>query len=120
MRRLGITHLAGAAPSRFVVSLFTMPKCPICQTSLETTRQREGVFYPCHSCNGRAVTVSQIHHVLGERVAMKLLRLMKLSSSRSSRLCPFCEKPMVAVNNQEPQMDVDACRRVAASGGPAQ
>jgi Zn-finger nucleic acid-binding protein len=95
---------------RRTLDLSLMPKCPICQTALETIRQREGVFYPCHSCNGRAVTVSQIRHVLGERVAMKLLRLMKLGSRRSPRLCPFCDKPMVVVNNQEPPMELDACR----------
>ena len=87
-----------------------MPKCPICLRALETTRQREGVFYRCASCNGRAVTVSQIRHVLGERVAMKLLRLMKLSSRPSPRLCPFCDKLMLVVNSQEPQIEADACR----------
>ncbi|MGH7867994.1 MAG: zf-TFIIB domain-containing protein [Candidatus Dormibacteraceae bacterium] len=55
------------------------------------------------------MTVSQIRHVLGERVAMKLLRLMKLSSRPGARLCPFCGKPMLTVNSQEPQMEVDAC-----------
>lgn len=87
-----------------------MPKCPICQTPLETARQREGVFYPCHSCKGRAVTVSQIRHVLGERLAMKLLRLMKLSSRPSPRRCPFCGKPMLVLHNEDPQMEADACR----------
>lgn len=87
-----------------------MPNCPICQTKLETVRQREGVFYPCHSCHGRAMTVSQIRHVLGERVAVKLLRLMKLGSRPSSRPCPFCDKPMVIVNSQEPLMEVEGCR----------
>ncbi len=87
-----------------------MPKCPICQTALVTARQREGVFYPCRSCNGRAVTVSQVRYVLGERVAMKLLRLMKLSPRPSPRLCPFCDKPMLVVNSQEPPLQLDACR----------
>ena len=96
---------SGPAPGRF-----TMPKCPICQMALETARQREGVFYPCYSCNGRAVTVSQIRHVLGERVAMRLLRLIKLSSRPSPRKCPFCEKPMLVVNSQDPPMEVDGCR----------
>lgn len=54
-----------------------MPTCPICSTPLETARQREGVFYPCRACNGKAVTISQIRHVQGERVAMKLLRLIE-------------------------------------------
>ena len=88
-----------------------MPKCPICTSPLETARQREGVFYPCRSCNGRAVTVSQIRHVLGERVAMKLLRLMKLGARPSPRECPFCSEPMGVVNSQEPPLELDACRK---------
>lgn len=87
-----------------------MPTCPICAKSLETTRQREGVYYHCLACDGRAVTVSQIRHVLGERLAMKLLRLMKLSRRDSSRECPFCAKSMRVLNMQEPPLDLDACR----------
>jgi Zn-finger nucleic acid-binding protein len=48
--------------------------------------------------------------VLGEQVAVKLLRLMKLSMRSSARKCPFCGKLMLAVNSQEPQLEVDACR----------
>ena len=62
-----------------------MPICPICFKPLATTRQREGLFYLCTSCDGRAVTISQIRHVLGEKVATKLLRLMKLSRRKSER-----------------------------------
>jgi Zn-finger nucleic acid-binding protein len=87
-----------------------MPKCPICKTTLETVRQREGLYYPCRLCNGRAVTIPQIRHVLGERVVMKLLRLMRLNPRPSPHLCPFCEKPMLVVNSQDPQIQVDICR----------
>jgi Zn-finger nucleic acid-binding protein len=54
--------------------------------------------------------VSQIRHVLGEPVAMKLLRLMKLSRRPSPRLCPFCSQVMLVVNSQEPPLELDACR----------
>ena len=87
-----------------------MPTCPICARLLETTRQREGVYYHCTVCDGRAVTVSQIRHVLGERVAMKLLRLTKLSRRDSARKCPFCTKPMLVLNMQEPPLELEACR----------
>jgi Zn-finger nucleic acid-binding protein len=89
---------------------FAMPECPICKAPLETARQREGVFYPCRTCGGRAVTVSQIRHVLGERVAIKLLRLMKLSARPSPRPCPFCSKAMWVVNSQEPRLELEACK----------
>src|SRR5437016_6718047 len=87
-----------------------MATCPICSKALETTRQREGIFYPCRVCDGRAVTLSQIRHVLGDRVATKLLRLMKLSRRQSQRLCPFCGKSMLIVSTQEPPLELDACR----------
>jgi Zn-finger nucleic acid-binding protein len=97
-----------------------MPTCPICFLPLATTRQREGVFYLCKSCDGRAVTVSQIRHVLGERVATKLLRLMKLSPRQSERRCPFCGEAMLLLNTQEPPLELDACRPCNAVwfGGP--
>lgn len=91
-----------------------MPTCPICAQPLATVRQREGVFYPCASCSGRAVTVAQVRHVLGERVAMKLLRLMKLSRRPSPRPCPFCGQPMLVVNSQAPVLELDACKPCSA------
>jgi len=68
------------------------------------------VYYHCPLCDGRAVTVSQIRHVLGERMAMKLLRLMKLSRRESARHCPFCDKPMLLLNMQDPPLELEACR----------
>jgi Zn-finger nucleic acid-binding protein len=87
-----------------------MPTCPICKNPLETAREREGLFYPCRACNGRAATIAQIRHVLGDLVATKLLRLVKLSRRQGSRPCPFCAKPMLVVNTPEPPLELDACR----------
>src|SRR5437588_7287547 len=91
-----------------------MPICPICRTPIETVRQREGVFYPCPSCDGRAATIAQVRHVLGDRVATKLLRLMRLGGRPSERQCPFCEKAMVVVGTQDPPMELEACRSCSA------
>jgi len=91
-----------------------MPTCPICGKALETVRQREGVCYPCPTCSGRVVTISQIRHVLGDFIAMKLLRLMKLSRSPSERHCPFCDKPMWMVNTEAPPLELEACRACSA------
>lgn len=87
-----------------------MPACPICSKSLETVRQREGLFYLCPVCNGRALTIPQVRRVLGDRLAAKLLRLIKLSRRESERSCPFCAERMLAVSAQEPAMELDACR----------
>src|SRR6266404_5099765 len=90
-----------------------MPTCPICMIPLETTRQREGVFYPCRTCNGRAMTVSQIRHVVGDRIATKLLRLIKLSRLLNEHPCPFCGKPMLTISTQEPLLELESCRACA-------
>src|SRR5712691_11328685 len=87
-----------------------MPTCPICAKPLETARQREGIFYPCRVCDGRALTLSQIRQVLGDRLATKLLRLMKLNPRQGERNCPFCDKPMSVISAQEPLLELDACR----------
>ena len=87
-----------------------MPTCPICSNPLETARQHEGIFYPCRTCEGRAVTISQIRHVFGDRIATKLLRLIRLSRLSSPHLCPFCAKPMLLLSVQEPPLDLESCR----------
>src|SRR5258706_8305045 len=87
-----------------------MPTCPICAKPLETIRQREGLFYLCPSCGGRAVTLSQIRHVLGDRVATKLLRLIRSSARKAERHCPFCDHPMSVLITREPPLELAACR----------
>lgn len=87
-----------------------MPACPICSKPLETVRQREGLFYFCSTCNGRALTVPQVRRVLGDRLAAKLLRLMKLSRREAERVCPFCTEPMLVIRAAEPPLELNACR----------
>jgi Zn-finger nucleic acid-binding protein len=87
-----------------------MPACPICAKPLDTRRQREGLFYWCPDCNGRALTIPQIRRVCSDRLAAKLLRLIKLSRRQGERPCPFCARPMVVVQSQEPLLELDACR----------
>lgn len=91
-----------------------MPTCPICATPLRTVRQREGLFYPCDGCAGRAVTLSQVRHVLGDAVATKLLRLIKLSRRVGERACPFCGVAMLVVHAEQPPLELDACRNCNA------
>jgi len=87
-----------------------MPACPICSEWLETVRQREGLFYLCPICNGRALTIPQVRRVLGDRLATKLLRLMKLSRRASERSCPFCAGRMRVISAAEPSLELDACQ----------
>ena len=91
-----------------------MRTCPICAKPLKTVRQREGLFYPCDACGGRAVTLSQVRHVLGDIVATKLLRLIKLSRRVGARACPFCGVAMLVVHAEQPPLELDACRNCNA------
>ena len=90
-----------------------MPTCPICQLPLETVRQREGLYYPCRTCDGRALTVPHIRHVLGDHIATKLMRLVNASQLSTSHLCPFCGEPMLLVSEQKPPFEVESCRTCA-------
>ncbi len=51
-----------------------MPACPNCAAELNTVRQREGLFFQCPTCHGRAVTFPQIRRVAGDRFVSRLLR----------------------------------------------
>lgn len=86
-----------------------MPACPICAKPLDTIRQREGVFYHCSSCDGRALTIPQLRRVAGDRFATKLLRLIKFARRPSEHACPFCSRHMVVFNVAEPLMVLDGC-----------
>lgn len=86
-----------------------MPACPICAKPLNTIRQREGVFYHCSRCDGRALTIPQLRRVAGDRFAAKLLRLLELTRRRSKYACPFCQQRMKVVNGSEPLMELDGC-----------
>lgn len=87
-----------------------MPACPICNQSLDIQRQREGLFYSCAKCRGRALTIPQIRRVAGDRLGAKLVRLLGLSRLQSKHACPFCGERMVGVSLAEPPLAVEGCR----------
>ena len=87
-----------------------MPNCPGCSTSLDTIRQREGLFYLCPGCQGRVVTLPQIRRVAGDRFATKLLRQINANSRIGQRPCPFCYQTMRQLHSEDPAMELDACK----------
>lgn len=91
-----------------------MPACPCCATPLKTIRQREGLFYLCPTCNGRAVTIPQIRRVAGDRFATSLLRQINTNKLIGRRLCPFCRKRMRLFNSPDPPLELDACKSCGA------
>jgi Zn-finger nucleic acid-binding protein len=55
------------------------------------------------------LTIPQIRHVLGDQVATRLLRLLRLSRQACRHGCPFCDKRLIVVCTQEPPLEVEAC-----------
>jgi len=87
-----------------------MPVCPACNKELETVPQRQGVFYRCSSCDGRALSIPQIRRVAGDHFAVRLLRLLKMRQEQSNWSCPFCGQRLISLKVQEPAMELAGCR----------
>jgi membrane associated rhomboid family serine protease/Zn-finger nucleic acid-binding protein len=77
---------------------------------LHTTRYREGLFFVCPECQGRAVTLPQLRRVAGDRYATALLRQMNRTTTFTRLCCPFCQSPMRAIVSAEPPLELDACK----------
>lgn len=91
-----------------------MPDCPRCHSSLNTIRQREGLFYLCPGCDGRAVTLPQIRRVAGDQFATGLLRQINRNTQPGDCACPFCARPMRLFHSDAPALELDACRTCGA------
>jgi membrane associated rhomboid family serine protease/Zn-finger nucleic acid-binding protein len=91
-----------------------MPFCPRCKTALRTVRQREGIFFHCPACDGRAVTVPQIRRVAGDRYAVSILRQINANRTLGSVPCPFCDRRMRVFASAEPPQELDACKPCGA------
>lgn len=73
-------------------------------------RQREGIYFFCDLCGGRALTLPQLRRVAGDRFAAKLLHLLNLASEESPRACPFCRGRMKQFQISQPELALDTCR----------
>jgi Zn-finger nucleic acid-binding protein len=87
-----------------------MPVCPVCNKELETVPQRQGVFYRCPSCDGRALSIPQIRRVAGDHFAVRLLRLLKTRQEQSNSSCPFCGQRLLALKLPDPPLELAGCR----------
>jgi len=87
-----------------------MPTCPICLQPLQSVPQRNGVYHSCGKCAGRAVTISQLRRVSGDRFSTRLQRLIGLSQRRSEYACPFCSQLMWAITLANTKLELDTCR----------
>ena len=91
-----------------------MPSCPVCLSALRTVRQREGLYFVCDRCGGRAVTIPQIRRVAGDRFATSLLRQINANPHVGDRTCPFCLQPMRRFHSPAPPLELDACKLCGA------
>lgn len=87
-----------------------MPLCPVCNKELETVPQRQGVYYRCPNCDGRALSIPQIRRVAGDHFAVRLLRFLKMRHGQTNSPCPFCGKQLLSFRVQEPQLELAGCR----------
>src|SRR5262249_23359807 len=87
-----------------------MPLCPVCKRALETVPQRQGVFYRCPTCGGRALSIPQSRRVAGDHFAVKILRLLKMRQEQSNLICPFCEKQLLTLKLQQPALTLGGCK----------
>ncbi len=78
--------------------------------ALRTVRQREGIFFNCDKCGGRAMTVPQMRRVAGDKFAVQLLRQINSATKTSSRKCPCCCLMMKQFQITQPMMTLDSCR----------
>jgi Zn-finger nucleic acid-binding protein len=91
-----------------------MPVCPICDKVLDMHRQREGLYYSCATCGGRALTIPQLRRVAGDRMGAKFVRLLELNRAKNARRCPFCRHAMSNVALADPALTAEGCRPCSA------
>lgn len=77
-------------------------------------RQREGLFYLCPGCAGRAVTLPQIRRVAGDAFATGLLRQINQRAQPGERNCPFCARQLQTFYATHPPVELDACKMCGA------
>ncbi|HTV43386.1 MAG TPA: rhomboid family intramembrane serine protease [Candidatus Sulfotelmatobacter sp.] len=87
-----------------------MATCPTCKIALQTVRQRDGLYYYCGQCNGRAVTVPQIRRLTGDRFASGLVRKINTATQVSWLECPFCQCSMKSFDVSDPPVTLNSCR----------
>ncbi len=87
-----------------------MANCPTCKIRLETVRQREGIYYSCGQCNGRAVTMPQIRRMTGDRFASGLMKRVSKATEASLLACPFCRTQMKSFEVSDPPIMLDSCK----------
>ncbi len=84
--------------------------CPNCSKPLETVRKPTGIYYACHGCGGRAVSVPLLHRVVNDKFVSRLWQRVLRTTIQSPKPCPFCTRWMLTVVTADPLLELDACK----------
>lgn len=108
---LNPSALFSGSPDHAVKASGPVTPCPRCSAALHTTRYREGLFFLCPDCHGRAVTFPQLLRVAGDRWTTSILRQINRSENFTELPCPFCRSPMRSFASEDPPLALNACKR---------
>lgn len=80
--------------------------CPRCLTPLDDTRAGAVRVYPCGSCGGHAITLSQLRSV-SETARFQAFWQAARAAAPAALSCPACSRPMRAARVRG--VEIDAC-----------
>ena len=86
--------------------------CPNCGGGLVRTQTASGIFWVCPDCDGRAVTVSLLRHIVNPAAMRELWSRTFNRTLPRHRPCPSCTVPMqeVAIGLATGSLTLDVCR----------
>ena len=87
-----------------------MPLCPSCKVDLITVRLRDGIYFACDQCGGKAVTVPQVRRTIGEKLTQDLMRKIRNTTTSCERECPYCNRFMLQFYWENPPLQLEACK----------
>ena len=86
--------------------------CPACHANLSSMKGDAGIYWVCHVCGGRAVTIASLRRIiLAERVN-EMWQAAKSPGAPQLRDCPMCSARMMLT--RLPEIEADVCIRCHA------
>ncbi len=89
--------------------------CPQCKKGLATQRTKQGVFWLCSSCGGRAASLGVLRKTLGTACVARLWDDAPVAVQEDRCACPVCSRAMehMAWKEREFTLPLNLCRRCA-------
>ena len=89
-----------------------MFSCPRCKNRLARTQTRDGLFFVCPNCRGRAVGLSVVRKLKHREELRELWGRVSRGEGGRGVGCPICRKPMVdvPVPVESRQVRLDVCK----------